>query len=74
MHGGSTVHAALTGGFDQAFWVLGAIALIAVPAVFALIRRDERSTPVAQTTTAEAAPYTRRVIPVTTHARPRALA
>jgi EmrB/QacA subfamily drug resistance transporter len=48
LHGGSTVHTALTGGFDQAFWVLGAIALLAVPAVFALIRRDERSMPVAQ--------------------------
>jgi hypothetical protein len=44
LHGGSTAQAALTGGFDQAFWVLGAIALIAVPAVFALIRRDRRAT------------------------------
>jgi EmrB/QacA subfamily drug resistance transporter len=56
LHGGSSVHAALTGGFDQAFWVLGAIALIAVPAVFALIRRDERSAPVAQTTVLEPQP------------------
>src|SRR5947209_688237 len=48
LHGGSTVHAALTGGFHQAFWVLGAIALIAVPAIFALIRRDRRTAAAAQ--------------------------
>jgi EmrB/QacA subfamily drug resistance transporter len=34
------VPAALTGGFHLAFWVLGAIALIAPPAVFALMRRS----------------------------------
>src|SRR5947209_17786124 len=56
LHGGSTVHAALTGGFQQAFWVLGGIALLAVPAVFALIRRDEASTPVAPTTSLEPQP------------------
>jgi hypothetical protein len=50
------VHAALAGGFQQAFWVLGAIALIAVPAVFALIRLDERSTPVAHTQVLEPRP------------------
>jgi EmrB/QacA subfamily drug resistance transporter len=44
LQSGSTAHAALTGGFQQAFWVLGAIALLAVPAVFALIRRDEPAT------------------------------
>jgi EmrB/QacA subfamily drug resistance transporter len=56
LHGGSNAHAALTGGFHQALWVLGAIALIAVPAVFALIGRDERSAPVAQTTVPEPQP------------------
>jgi EmrB/QacA subfamily drug resistance transporter len=40
LHAGSTGPAALTGGFQRAFWVLGAIALLAVPAVFALIRQD----------------------------------
>src|SRR5947209_4994519 len=40
LHAGSTVHAALTGGFQQAFWILGAIALLAVPAIFVLIRRE----------------------------------
>jgi hypothetical protein len=41
VHAGSTVPAALTGGFQQAFWVLGAIGLMAVPAIFALVRRGE---------------------------------
>jgi EmrB/QacA subfamily drug resistance transporter len=54
LHGGSTIHVALTGGFDQSFWVLGAIALIAVPAVVAITRRN--STPVAQTTVLEPHP------------------
>ena len=39
--GGSTAHAALAGGLDRAFWVLGAIVLLAVPAVFALMRGRE---------------------------------
>jgi EmrB/QacA subfamily drug resistance transporter len=56
LNGGSSAHAALTAGFDQAFWVLGAIALIAVPAVFALIRRDRRSAPAAQTDLLEPQP------------------
>jgi hypothetical protein len=56
LHGGSTAQAALTGGFDQAFWVLGAIALIALPAIFVLIRRDELSAAVAKTTMREPQP------------------
>jgi EmrB/QacA subfamily drug resistance transporter len=48
LDGGNSAPAALTGGFRQAFWVLGAIALLAVPAVFALIRGEERSVPVPQ--------------------------
>ena len=43
VHAGHAEPAALTGGFQQAFWVLGAIALIALPAIFALVRRDELS-------------------------------
>jgi len=43
LHAGDTVPVALTGGFRQAFWVLGAIALLAIPAIFALVRRDELS-------------------------------
>jgi EmrB/QacA subfamily drug resistance transporter len=42
VHVGGTAPAALTGGFQQAFWVLGAIALLAVPAVLALIGRAGR--------------------------------
>ena len=48
--------AALTGGFQQAFWVLGAIALLALPAIFALVRRDELSDAVAKTTVREPQP------------------
>lgn len=44
---GGTVPAALTGGFHETFWVLGAIALIAPPAVFALLRRPGASAAVA---------------------------
>jgi EmrB/QacA subfamily drug resistance transporter len=46
---GDAVPAALTGGFHEALWVLGAVALIAPPAVFALMRRsrarDDRRCP-----------------------------
>jgi MFS family permease len=38
---GHAAPAALTGGFQAAFLVLGAIALLAIPAIFALVRRDE---------------------------------
>src|SRR5947199_325019 len=40
---GHAVPAALTGGFQHALWALGAIALIALPAIFALVRRSELS-------------------------------
>jgi hypothetical protein len=40
-HAGSAPAAALTGGFQWAFWVCGAIGLVAVPVTFLLIRRDE---------------------------------
>ena len=43
LHAGDAGPAALTGGFQHAFWVLGAIALLALPAIFALVRRDELS-------------------------------
>jgi EmrB/QacA subfamily drug resistance transporter len=49
LHAGYTMPAALTGGFQHAFWVLGAIALIALPAIFALVGRDERTNPVTTT-------------------------
>jgi EmrB/QacA subfamily drug resistance transporter len=56
LHAGHAAPAALTGGFQRAFWVLGAIALIAVPAIFALVRRDELSDAVAKTTIRDAKP------------------
>ncbi len=56
LHAGSTAPAALTGGFQDAFWVLGAIALLAVPAILALVRRDELSNAVAKTTIREPQP------------------
>jgi len=56
LHAGSTAPAALTGGFQHAFWVLGAIGLLAVPAIFALVRRDELSDAVAKTTIRETQP------------------
>ncbi len=56
LHTGHAAPAALTGGFQRALWVLGAIALIAVPAIFALVRRDELSDAVAKTTIREPQP------------------
>jgi EmrB/QacA subfamily drug resistance transporter len=58
LHAGNTAPAALTGGFQQAFWVLGAIALLAVPAVFVLIRGDQRATAVTPTAVQEPQPAT----------------
>jgi EmrB/QacA subfamily drug resistance transporter len=56
LHAGTPTPVALTGGFRSALWVLGAIALLALPAIFALIRRDESSKPATQTTTRDAEP------------------
>jgi EmrB/QacA subfamily drug resistance transporter len=55
-HAGSTGAAALTGGFQQALWVLGAVALLALPAIFVLVRRDELSDAVANATIGEREP------------------
>jgi EmrB/QacA subfamily drug resistance transporter len=40
-HAGSARTAALTGGFQWAFWVCGAIALLAVPVTLLLVRHEE---------------------------------
>ncbi|MBV9414863.1 MAG: MFS transporter [Solirubrobacterales bacterium] len=56
VHAGNSAPAALTGGFQQALWVLGVIALLAVPTIFALVRRDELSDAVAKTTLREPQP------------------
>jgi EmrB/QacA subfamily drug resistance transporter len=41
-HAGQTVPVALTGGFEDALWVLGALALIAPPAILVLLRGGQR--------------------------------
>jgi len=41
VHSGSAGPAALTGGFQWAFWVCGAIALAAIPITFLLVRSQE---------------------------------
>jgi EmrB/QacA subfamily drug resistance transporter len=56
LHAGNSAPAALTGGFQSAFWVLGTIALLAIPAIFALVRRDELSDAVTTTTIRQAQP------------------
>jgi EmrB/QacA subfamily drug resistance transporter len=53
---GAHAPVALTGGFQHAFWVLGAIALLAVPAIFALVRRDDLAAIDAETNVVESRP------------------
>jgi MFS family permease len=52
---GHAAPAALTGGFQAAFLVLGAIALLAIPAIFALIPRNKPSQAASRTTVSDAA-------------------
>ncbi len=56
LHTGHAAPAALAGGFQQAFWVLGAIALLALPAIFALVHRDELADAVTRTAAREPQP------------------
>jgi EmrB/QacA subfamily drug resistance transporter len=56
LHAGDAGRAALTGGFQRALWVLGALALLALPAIVALVRRHELSDAVAKTTLGERPP------------------
>jgi EmrB/QacA subfamily drug resistance transporter len=56
LHNGNPAPAALTGGFQHALWVLGAIALLALPAIYALIRRDDLSYAATKTTIRDAQP------------------
>jgi MFS family permease len=56
LHSGNAVPTALTGGFQQAFWVLGAIALIALPAIFMLLRPDKVSMAVTESLVGEVRP------------------
>jgi EmrB/QacA subfamily drug resistance transporter len=45
LQSGDGVSAALTGGFHSAFWVLGGIALVALPVIASLVRGEELTTP-----------------------------
>jgi EmrB/QacA subfamily drug resistance transporter len=56
LHAGSATPSALTSGFRSALWVLGAIALLALPAIFALIRRKEFTKPVTKSAIRDAEP------------------
>jgi EmrB/QacA subfamily drug resistance transporter len=56
LHAGHAAPAALTGGFQQALWVLGGIGLLAIPAIFALVRREAVSTAVAKTSVRDSEP------------------
>jgi EmrB/QacA subfamily drug resistance transporter len=49
LHGGDSVHVALTVGFHSALWASGGIALLAIPVTFLLIRKHEMATAVAAT-------------------------
>ena len=53
LHGGSAQASALTGGFQLAFWVCGAIALGAIPITLLLVRRGEIATAVERTSLRE---------------------
>jgi MFS family permease len=56
LHAGHSAPAALTGGFQAALWVLGGIGLLAIPAIFALIRSDAVSTAAAETSARDRQP------------------
>ena len=49
LHAGHAAPAALTAGFQQALWVLGGIGLLAIPAIFALVRGEAAPTAAAKT-------------------------
>ena len=56
LHQGAAPAAALTGGFQWAFWACGLIGLAAVPVTFLLVRRNELAKAVASTTVREPRP------------------
>jgi MFS family permease len=53
LEGGSAAPAALTGGFQSALWILGGVALLALPVIFVLVRSDELSKAAASPTLAD---------------------
>jgi EmrB/QacA subfamily drug resistance transporter len=56
LHAGHSAPIALTGGFQQAFWVLGVIALLAPPAILLLLRGSRQSEAPAQPAIGEPQP------------------
>jgi len=56
LHAGHAASAALTGGFQQALWMLGAIGLLAVPAIFTLVRHEAVPTAAAKTSVRDPQP------------------
>ena len=54
LHAGIARPSALTSGFQQALWVLGAIVLLGLPAILALVRDDGRADTAATTAVREA--------------------
>jgi EmrB/QacA subfamily drug resistance transporter len=56
LHQGAAPAAALTGGFQWAFWACGLIGLAAVPVTFLLVRRHELARAVASTTVKDPKP------------------
>jgi MFS family permease len=60
LHQGAAPAAALTSGFQWAFWACGAIGLAAVPVTYLLVRRHELATAVARTSQ-KARPATAKV-------------
>jgi EmrB/QacA subfamily drug resistance transporter len=56
IHAGTATSAALTSGYQRGFWVLGAIALLALPAILALVRGNPSSSTRRKNTVCEAHP------------------
>jgi hypothetical protein len=56
LHLGTAAPAGLTGGYRHASWVLGAIGLLALPAIFRLIRQSALSPAATKTTIRETRP------------------
>ncbi len=56
VHAGQAGPEALTGGFQQALWMLGAIGLLAIPAIFALVRHEAVSTAAVETAIRDSQP------------------
>jgi EmrB/QacA subfamily drug resistance transporter len=56
LHAGQAAPAALTGGFHEALWVLAGIGLLAIPAIFTLVRHEAFAPVVAKTSVSDPQP------------------